>query len=168
MGRTPTSSMSELIKAAEDFYEKKKYWPTVENLRDLKPSSTERLARAIRKAKQIRSDNTPARFFNALAYLAGYPSPQEAKKEIKRLEKANPNRLTKKELRALLALLDPYSDHPPLEKLTKQKIKDLLPYSPHKRFAAQELANVTGLEELENGWTEIENTLRTPPKKRKA
>lgn len=160
MPRQPRYSMPQLMKAVEDHYNKYKEWPTVKALQKSTPASTERVALAIRNVQRTHASNVPLRHFNALAYLAGYDDPEQATAQLNKLEQhANPNRLSKRELMALLELLAPFQNHPPFNSMTKEGIRMRLPYDPRTKQAAEQLAETTGSTGLAQAWEDVREGL---------
>ncbi len=125
MPRKPTTEMPVIIDTADRFYNDTGEWPTVEQLQKATGASTARANEALRRAKQIRSKDVPPRYFAALCYLGEtFPNPEAAMKRLEDLENTTrPSRLTKPELRALLALQQPYTKQP--DNLTKARLQEL-------------------------------------------
>lgn len=146
MGRNAAYTDSQLTSAVEKFYDEKGNWPTVANMRNREiipgrkiSASTDRLNKAIARAKSIRMSDIPYRYFSALAFLANFDSVEDALDTVRNIENTmTPSRLTKRELRALLALQDPYGPYPPFKTITKQQIRDAL-YRPAMREAYREI-----------------------------
>lgn len=111
MAIKPNYTDEELVQVALNLHEKNGAWPTIEALSNhMKHTKKDRLAKALNKAKSLKLGYMSPRYFEALAYLAGYDSPEDAKQEIEQLDKqVGLTRLNRRQLKALLVLRDPYN-----------------------------------------------------------
>lgn len=176
--------MPVIIDTADRFYNDHGAWPTVERLQKATKASTARANEALRRAKQIRSKDVPPRYFAALCYLGEtFPNPEAAMKRLEDLENTTrPSRLTKPELRALLALQQPYTAQP--DNLTKAQLQELTakPRDMKNALTWRQSLNATAeargqkiddthtkaLDNMMRTMRQQANTPPTPPKQRRA